>query len=146
MNFVARKRRILVDTGFSEYEMGLYNNDLQMYTTPPETKITLREFEDQALERVKVYRIIEQTSAKGITKLSEEWRKAILDEIKSQGLKTFVKVFTGTGLGKLEADYEGRRKDHITHFICRLTYSRTEELRRWFMTQVWSIINQTLYL
>uniref|UniRef100_A0A8D9E500 DNA primase large subunit n=1 Tax=Cacopsylla melanoneura TaxID=428564 RepID=A0A8D9E500_9HEMI len=135
MNFVARKRRILVDTGFSEYEMGLYNNDLQMYTTPPETKITLREFEDQALERVKVYRIIEQTSAKGITKLSEEWRKAILDEIKSQGLKTFVKVFTGTGLGKLEADYEGRRKDHITHFICRLTYSRTEELRRWFMTQ-----------
>lgn len=65
MNFVARKRRILVDTGFSEYELGLYNNDLQMYGTPPDSKITLRDFEDQALERVKVLRIIEQTTTKG---------------------------------------------------------------------------------
>ncbi|XP_008478768.1 DNA primase large subunit-like [Diaphorina citri] len=135
MNFVARKRRILVDTGFSEYELGLYNNDLQMYGTPPNSKITLRDFEDQALERVKVLRIIEQTTTKGITRYSEEWRKAILDEIKTQGMKSFHKVFTGNGLGKLEQDYEARRKDHITHFICRLTYSRTEELRRWFIAQ-----------
>ncbi|KAI5721708.1 hypothetical protein M8J77_024552 [Diaphorina citri] len=135
MNFVARKRRILVDTGFSEYELGLYNNDLQMYGTPPDSKITLRDFEDQALERVKVLRIIEQTTTKGITRYSEEWRKAILDEIKTQGMKSFHKVFIGNGLGKLEQDYEARRKDHITHFICRLTYSRTEELRRWFIAQ-----------
>lgn len=65
MNFVARKRRILVDTGFSEYELSLYNNDLQMYSTAPDSKLTLKEFEEQALERVKVLRIIEQTSAKG---------------------------------------------------------------------------------
>lgn len=71
----------------------------------------------------------------GITRYSEEWRKAILDEIKTQGMKSFHKVFTGNGLGKLEQDYEARRKDHITHFICRLTYSRTEELRRWFIAQ-----------
>lgn len=71
----------------------------------------------------------------GIPKLSEEWKKAVLDEIKTQGLKSFHRVFTGSGLGKLEADYEARRKDHITHFICRLTYSRSEELRRWFITQ-----------
>lgn len=135
MNFVARKRRILVDTGFSEYELSLYNNDLQMYSTAPDSKLTLREFEEQALERVRVLRIIEQTSAKGITKYSEEWRKAILEEMKTQGLKVLHKVFTGSGLGKLEQDYEARRRDHITHFICRLTYSRTEELRRWFITQ-----------
>lgn len=65
MNFVARKRRILVDTGFSEFELSLYNNDLQMYSTAPDSKLTLREFEEQALERVRVLRIIEQTSAKG---------------------------------------------------------------------------------
>lgn len=55
----------MVDTGFTEQELGLYNNDLQMYRTPPDSKITLREFEEHALERVRVYRIIEQTTAKG---------------------------------------------------------------------------------
>jgi len=28
------------------------------------------------------------------------------------------------------------RKDHISHFILRIAYSRTEDLRRWFLRQV----------
>jgi hypothetical protein len=35
---------------------------------------------------------------------------------------------------------EDKRKDHISHFILRIAYSRTEDLRRWFLRQVSSVI------
>uniref|UniRef100_A0A8C9FFL9 DNA primase large subunit n=1 Tax=Pavo cristatus TaxID=9049 RepID=A0A8C9FFL9_PAVCR len=34
-----------------------------------------------------------------------------------------------------EDDYDARRKDHISHFILRLAYCQSEELRRWFLQQ-----------
>ena len=36
--------------------------------------------------------------------------------------------------GMIEELYDQRRKDHISHFILRLAYCKSEELRRWFLT------------
>ena len=35
----------------------------------------------------------------------------------------------------LDNRQEYRENDNVSHFICRLAYCRTEELRRWFVTQ-----------
>ncbi|CAM9610744.1 unnamed protein product, partial [Phaeothamnion confervicola] len=96
---------------------------ISMYSEPPEDEITLDEFELFALDRLMVLRRIEDLRARG--RIGEEFRRDL-----------------GATLAKymnLRREGEGRRedarKDRISHFILRLAYCRTEELRRWFLNQ-----------
>ena len=113
-----------------------YPHDLQMYKVPPNQKLSLKEFETLALERVVLLRsLATATTLKGLRLNSEEWTDYILGDLRTQGLKYYVKLCEKSTCGTTETDLQARRKDHIAHFILRLAYCRTEELRRWFIAR-----------
>lgn len=113
-----------------------YPHDLQMYKVPPVDDISLQEFETLALERLSLLRCLATaTTLKGLRMFSEEWTDFVINDLKNQGLKYYAKLCEKSSCGTLQADLEARRKDHIAHFILRLAYCRTEELRRWFVSR-----------
>lgn len=113
-----------------------YPHDLQMYKIPPIEDITLHEFETLALERVILLRTLATaTTLKGLRVNSEEWKEYILNDLKTQGLKYYERLCDKSSYGTSEPELQARRKDHIAHFILRLAYCRTEELRRWFIAR-----------
>ncbi|XP_061203837.1 DNA primase large subunit isoform X3 [Neopsephotus bourkii] len=103
----------------------LYPHSLQFYLEPPTESISLVEFESFAIDRLKLLKVVENLGVSYVrgnevykTKLQAELRK----------LKFPYKALA-------EDDYEARRKDHISHFILRLAYCQSEDLRRWFLQQ-----------
>ncbi|NXL70243.1 PRI2 primase, partial [Leptocoma aspasia] len=102
-----------------------YPHSLQFYLEPPTESISLVEFESFAVDRLKLLKVIENLGVTYVrgnevykTKLEAELRK----------LKFPYRALA-------EDDYEARRKDHISHFILRLAYCQSEDLRRWFLQQ-----------
>lgn len=113
-----------------------YPHDLQMYKVPPTENVTLQEFETLALERVTLLRILATaTTLKGLRLYSEEWTDYVIAELRTQGLKYYARLCEKTSCGTADTDLQARRKDHIAHFILRLAYCRTEELRRWYIAR-----------
>jgi DNA primase large subunit len=113
----------------------MYPSGLQLYKIPPTSSISLAEFEELAQERLKVLRTIDNVKLRGLNKYSEEWKRALMAELKKLGLKCFAKLINGSGCGQTESELQMRKRDHISHFILRLAYCRSEELRRWFLSR-----------
>ncbi|CAH1774494.1 unnamed protein product [Owenia fusiformis] len=107
-------------------ESASYGQRLQFYTVPPVENISLQEFEQFAVERLKVLNEIEKVGAKHL-KGTANYKKAITDSLINlrRCLTKPVKHW----------DAEDSRWDYISHFILRLAYCRSEDLKRWFMTQ-----------
>lgn len=112
----------------------LYPHSCMLYYLPPTEDITLEMFEDLAVERLKVLRILEQASSKNLRYQSEEWNESIIDELNLQKLKSYVRLIKHGGSSisstKREADLSARHRDYISHFILRLVYARSEDLKR----------------
>eukprot|EP00898_Chlorokybus_atmophyticus_P008059 jgi/Chlat1/8254/Chrsp77S07677 len=92
---------------------------LTLYQSAPDGEVALEEFERFALDRLRVLKGIEDTRAKG-TK-GKDLGSVILDLAKKH-------------LQAATPD-DTARKDIISHFVLRLAYCRSEELRRWFLAQ-----------
>ena len=104
-----------------------YPSTLNFYSTPPPYELTLDEFETFSIDRLKVLKAIE--TAKLRSKREDEVFKC-MDAVVSEHMDlsrntTFTK-------GKGQVLYDQRRKDHISHFLLRLAFCRSEELRNWF--------------
>ncbi|XP_061051183.1 DNA primase large subunit isoform X2 [Eubalaena glacialis] len=102
-----------------------YPHSLQFYLQPPSGNISLIEFENLAIDRVKLLKAVENLGVSYV-KGSEQYQNKLETELRK--LKFSYRE-------NLEDEYEPRRRDHISHFILRLAYCQSEELRRWFIQQ-----------
>ncbi|MBW0482611.1 hypothetical protein O181_022326 [Austropuccinia psidii MF-1] len=106
------------------------NNELQypfrlnFYDQPPTSEITIEEFETWAIDRLKVLAEIENAVSRN--KSFEE-----LKPILSNRSKTYLPLAANTA-HTVDLDQQ-RRKDHYSHFILRLAFCRSEELRNRFV-------------
>jgi DNA primase large subunit len=94
------------------------SHTINFYQRNPQYELTLDEFEDYALQRLTVLRKIEQLKALG--KKNDEIGKAI-DKLLAP-------------VRDHDNNLSNDTIDEASHFILRLSYCQTEELRRWYLT------------
>ncbi|KAI7905502.1 eukaryotic and archaeal DNA primase, large subunit-domain-containing protein [Cokeromyces recurvatus] len=116
-------RSVFSDNGQSYNLQRDYPHRLNFYLKPPPVEITIEEFEQFALDRLKVLRAVEAASIRN-------------EDLKLEISKTVDQYLPlRSNLSKSEELYEERRKDHISHFVLRMAYCRSEDLREWFLNQ-----------
>ncbi|NXF21100.1 PRI2 primase, partial [Rhodinocichla rosea] len=102
-----------------------YPHSLQFYLEPPTESISLVEFESFAIDRLRLLKVVENLGVSYV-RSSDAYKTKLEAELRK--LKFPYRALA-------EDDYEARRKDHISHFILRLAYCQSEDLRRWFLQQ-----------
>ncbi|KAK0515505.1 hypothetical protein JMJ35_001539 [Cladonia borealis] len=119
-----KKKQFAIPT----YKQQEYPHRLNLYEVPPTAEITLEQFEQWAIDRLRILAELEACSfrnktpaetAAHITPLLQKWLPLHSNTSSSAGAQD-------ESL-KLE-----RQKDHYSHFILRLAFSSTEDLRRRF--------------
>lgn len=115
--------------------LGAYPFRLNMYAVPPVQDITVEEFEQWALDRLQVLVDIETAAGR-----HQGWpeTKAAIERKAAEFLPLRSNAVAQSGAmaaaqQKTQELLAERRKDHISHFVLRLAFSRTEELRRRFL-------------
>ncbi|XP_048452955.1 DNA primase large subunit isoform X2 [Rhincodon typus] len=106
----------------------IYPFPIQFYEQPPTENVSLQDFENFAMERLKLLKCVETLGVSHV-RTSEAYNKKLENEFRK--LKFPYRVSSEERLD----EYEIRRKDHISHFILRLAYCQSEDLRRWFIQQ-----------
>ncbi|XP_026856313.2 DNA primase large subunit [Electrophorus electricus] len=127
MQFTRRTKKVALGSNPE-----LYGHCLQLYGQPPLESVSLVQFETFAVERLKLLKSVENLGVSYV-KMSDDYQKKLSTELCSLNFphRTSVEDKNQTG----STEYEKRRKDHISHFILRLAYCQTEDLRRWFIQQ-----------
>ncbi|KAK6461884.1 eukaryotic and archaeal DNA primase, large subunit-domain-containing protein [Scheffersomyces coipomensis] len=105
----------------------IYQSRLTFYDIPPLEEITLEEFENWSIDRLKLLIEIESYGArsKSIKDIEVALRPLLLKYLPMNG---------NSSDGKINPTlYQERKKDHYSHFILRLVFCRSEELRKKFI-------------
>lgn len=106
-----------------------YPFSLQFYQVPPTENISLSEFETFAIERLKLLKSIENLGVSYV-KVSTDYTAKLENELRKLKFP-----YRSPQNDINDEAYDQRRKDHISHFILRLAYCQSEDLRRWFIQQ-----------
>ncbi|CAG9538859.1 unnamed protein product [Cercopithifilaria johnstoni] len=101
--------------------------NLQMYLEPPMEDITLLEFQELAINRLRVLKVVEQVKDR-----FPRGTEAINDELSKQLMKLMPIACGCCPLEELESE---RNRDVISHFILRLAFCQTPEQTKWFIQQ-----------
>ncbi len=82
-----------------------------------------------------VLRTIERINLGKNVKYSEDWRLALKQDLKKQDLSIYHQLSSKIRDEQyMEKVNEARKRDYVSHFLLRLAFARTEELRRWFVS------------
>ncbi|MCO5583928.1 hypothetical protein L7F22_037846 [Adiantum nelumboides] len=89
---------------------------LSFYLTAPSIEVSLEEFEQFALDRLRVLKSLEEAMSRG--------RRGVeLEDLVNDLWRKYMRTSEGSDV----------RKDVISHFVLRLVYCRSDELRKWFL-------------
>ena len=114
------RKKQFAEPAFQEQQ---YPHRLNFYLTPPTADITLEQFEQWALDRLRILAEIEACSFRN--KSIEETAEHMKDL-----LQKYLPLDTNSSKSsQLTAQ---RQKDHYSHFILRLAFASTKELRQRF--------------
>ncbi|KAJ1840759.1 DNA primase subunit pri2 [Coemansia sp. RSA 2611] len=103
-----------------------YPARLSMYDAAPALEVSIEEFETFALDRLQVLRTIEDAQLRA--KNDDDARRRI-----GEALDKLLPLHTNRSRLPARQLMGERRKDHVSHFILRLAFSRSEDLRAWFL-------------
>lgn len=102
-----------------------YSSRLNLYDFPPLDEITLEEFETWAIDRLKILIEIESSALRG--KHYKEIEQVV------QPMLAKLLPLTSNSSKNTSLLVKERKKDHYSHFILRLAFCRSEELRSRFV-------------
>ncbi|PGH23238.1 hypothetical protein AJ80_02654 [Polytolypa hystricis UAMH7299] len=109
------------------YKQQDYAHRLNFYEVPPTEEITLEQFEQWAIDRLRVLSELETCSYRNKTPAETA---AHIAPILQKFLPLSANTSSSSGID--ERLKNERKKDHYSHFILRLAFSSTEDLRRRF--------------
>ncbi|KAI1138540.1 DNA primase, large subunit [Hypoxylon sp. FL0543] len=119
-NVLDHRKRQFADPAYKETE---YPHRLNFYETPPTADITLEQFEQWAIDRLRILAELEACSFRNKSPAETQAHMKPL-------LEKYLPLDSNTSSSSQLTTQ--RQKDHYSHFILRLAFASTEDLRRRF--------------
>jgi len=129
MNFGGKKKLLDQSTGITFKKEIIGKSPLLIYNQAPDGKIDFDEFATLALERFSILQIVENVGTRHIKGVADYMTKLDTEFRKNGFLKS---ILCNPKDGVDDSDLT---KDITSHFILRMAFCGTEELKRWFMQQ-----------
>ncbi|MCJ1336255.1 hypothetical protein MMC09_001531 [Bachmanniomyces sp. S44760] len=124
-NVINHKKKQFADAAYKQQD---YSQRLNLYIVPPTAEITLEQFEQWAIDRL---RILAELEACSFRNKSPTETGAHITPLLQKYLPLSSNTSSANGCRDDRLKLE-RQKDHYSHFILRLAFSSTEDLRRRF--------------